>query len=115
MVGVEAQVGDFGVQRRAFGRQAFEHLATVVACDQRPAAVARQAFELAFETHLEVDHEATLAHQRAVARIKHRAAAGREHQAFAPQQVGQHRGLARAEAGLTLAGNGEMLASAIRS
>src|SRR5690606_4388203 len=80
-----------------------QHLLAIAAGDQGPAAVAREALDLALETDLEVDDEAACAHPLARIGSEHRATAGGDHQAFALQQVRQRRRFAGAETRLALA------------
>ena len=100
----EAQVGDFVVQRRAFGREPGQRLGPIRARQQWSAAVVGQSRQLLVDVDLEIHHEAVLAHQCAVVRVEHRAAATGDHAAFAREHVRQRLAFATPEPGFALAG-----------
>ena len=97
-MGIEAEIGDFGVQRLAHHGEMAQHVLAVFALQQRPCAIARQALQLSRHVDAQVHHEATLAHEAAVAGIEHGAATGGDDALPAGEQFHQGRGLARAKA-----------------
>ena len=88
---------------RVRSSQSPQHVFAIIALQQWPGAVARQALQLPGDIHLQVDHEATRAHAFAIAGVEYRAAPGGDQLAFAGEQFGQCGALAGTETGLALA------------
>lgn len=100
---IEGQVRDFGIQRRAHCGELAQHLFAIRARKQRARTVVGEAGKLLLDAGLKMHDETATAQQRAVTAIEHRTAAGGQHDGVFPEQAGQHRVLAVAEAGFTLA------------
>ena len=103
VAGIEAQVGDFVVQRTTHRSEFVQCQFAIRALQQRTAAVAREALQLRGNVEVEVHDETAFAQQSAVFRIQHRAAAGGQHESVAIEQRAQGRAFAGAEPGLARA------------
>ena len=97
VVGVDTQVGDLRIQRRARLGQSLQHGGPVRPLQQRTAAIAREASQLFLDAGMQVHHAGAFAHQLPAVGIQHSTAAGRQQLAFAEQQIGQHLALAGAK------------------
>lgn len=99
--GIEAQIGDFGVQRCAGGGHRAQDGLAVGMLQQRPYPVMSEAAQLLLDRQREVQHAATFAHQDAVGLEQNGTTAGGDEAIAAGQFEGELAGLALAEAGFT--------------
>ena len=103
VAGIEAQVGDFVVQRTTHRSEFVQCQFAIRALQQRTAAVAREALQLRGHVEVQVHDEAAFAQQPAVAGIEHCAATGGQRESVAFEQGAQGRAFAGAEPGFALA------------
>lgn len=88
-VGVQAQLAQLAIQRVTLGGHAGQHLVTVGALQQWPAAVTGQTFDLGTDADMQVDHEGAAGHQFAVGWRQHRAGTGGHQYTIPGQGPGQ--------------------------
>ena len=103
VAGIEAQVGDFVVQRTTHRSEFVQCQFAIRALQQRTAAVAREALQLRGHVEVQVHDEAACVQQPAVAGIEHCAATGGQRESVAFEQGAQGRAFAGAEPGFALA------------
>ena len=103
VAGIEAQVGDFVVQRTTHRSEFVQCQFAIRALQQRTAAVAREALQLRGHVEVQVHDEAAFVQQPAVAGIEHCAATGGQRESVAFEQGAQGRAFAGAEPGFALA------------
>lgn len=103
MVGLDAQVGDLGIQRRARLGQALQDRLAIRPLQQGPGPVARQPAQLFLDADMQVHHAGAVAHQLPAVGIQHRSATRGQQLTFPTQQLGQHLTLAYTETILAFA------------
>lgn len=101
--GVQAQVGDVGVQRPAYRSEFQQGLFPIRALQQRAAAVAGEALQLVGYVEVQVHDEAACLQESSVACIQHHAAAGGEHKARVVENRAQALDFAGTETGFARA------------